>query len=105
MPRTNDFLRAILFNFGKVWASLSVRVWRGFGNIYQLKLTNVPSFFGPSIFHRFLSFLEGFWEGFGRVWKGFGKGLGRVWGGFGKVLGGFLVIFGWIFERDGEESE
>ena len=65
-----------------------------FASIYQVRLTNVPSFFGPSTFHQFLNFLEGFWEGFGRVWGGFGEGLEKVWGKFGKVWGRFGESWG-----------
>ena len=69
-----------------------LRVWASCWNIYQLKLTNVPSFLGLSIFHRFSTVL-------GRVWGGFGEGLGRVLGGVWTPLGVSWGIFKPLFLR------
>ena len=40
----------------------------------------------------------------GSILGGSWRGLGGFWDGFGRVLGGFLLIWGWILKKSGEES-
>ena len=94
MPKTNDFLRPLFLDFGRVLSSPDLRVGPLFGSKIQFFSLFFWSCYFLSILKRFGKVLGGFGEALRKVCGRFGRFWGRVWQGLGRVWAKFKESLG-----------